>query len=49
MKISIIVEKSIEKDVKKILEDIATMIDELSESYPDIIYEEDVEVTVTAI
>ncbi len=49
MKISIIVENDIEKDVKEILEGIATMIDELSENYPNIIHEDDVEVTVTTI
>lgn len=47
MKISIIVERSIEKSTKETLEDIVSMVDELYERYPSIIEKKDVEVTIT--
>lgn len=46
MKISIIVNSDIEKNTKEFLEDIAIMIDDLSEHYPSIIDRNDVEVTI---
>ncbi|MDE6021465.1 MAG: hypothetical protein K2H01_10795 [Ruminococcus sp.] len=46
MKISIIVERNIEKSTKEKLKDIVSMVEELYNSYPNIISIKNVEVTI---
>lgn len=47
MKITIIVKDKIQKSTKEQLNDIASMIEELSKSHPNTINKNDVEVTIT--